>query len=136
MNRVITNEMIAAQDEDAIRRLEARYEADPTIFDQYSSSPDRPERAAGAFALLRRLANAGTDLDDVRWETEGPHVGNTYEDREESYRSYFVGRITIGPDILATMRRLLLEEIKEFANQEAADCRLAHAIDRQRSIHG
>ena len=135
MNCLIANESIAAA-EAAIRRLEARYEADPTLFDDEMAGPARPERVAGAFALLRTLITSGPDLEEVHWETDGPNAGSIYEDRAEGYRSHLIGRIPLGPNILGKMRSLFLEEVEELENQEAACRRLCHAIDRHQAVKG
>ncbi len=131
MNCLIANESIAAA-EAAIRRLEARYEADPTLFDDPSLAPlghPSEESVRKHFDLLRRLTNEEPDLDDVKWLEDG----RIYEESDDGRKALRVATHTMPPNILEIMRRLLLEELE---NQETACRRLCHAIDRHQAIKG
>ena len=126
MNCVITDE------EAAIRRLEARYEADPTIFDDSSMAPlgqPSEESIRNSFAMLRTLATTRLTLDDVKWLEDG----RIYTETEDGRKALRLATHTWHPDILATMRRLLLEELEKQAN---ADRHLAHLIGQHRSVKG
>lgn len=131
MNRVINNEMIAAQDEDAIRHLEARYKADPRLLDDPKAEPLSPPSEAlvgNHFAMLRTLAARNRALAGAH-EAE---TSQTHEEAEIGPSLLHLSLHTWPPDSIAALRRLLDEEIEVLENREAAYRRLADAIDRYR----
>lgn len=133
MNCVTTNEMIAA-----ILRLEARYEADPTLFDDHSAAPlGHPSRESvnKHFALLRRLATEGVDIGDIKWREDG----QIYTETDDGTKKLRLVVHRMPPNILEKMDRLLVEEIEEIGEldqQANANRRLAQLIRNHLVVKG
>ena len=132
MNCVIAPESTDA--EAAIRRLEARYQADRRLFDDPSLAPlgrATAEAVWKCFAILRTLADQKSDLADAQ-----PLSGRRVHEGTHDDRSLRIISSTGDVDILSKMRRMLVAEKEHLENEASACCRLVHAIDRHRASNG